>query len=258
MKKVLGIIPARYSSTRLPGKPLAMIGDKPMIQHVYENSKKALETVYVATDDQRIVDAVLSFGGKVVKTAAYHRSGTERCAEAAVLITQLEKTDFDIVINIQGDEPFFHTEQLDDVKKCFDSPDVEIATLVTEIKDSRQLFDKNEAKVVMDRQRNAIYFSRSPIPFLRNEPKEHWVRSHTFYAHMGIYAFRHDILHELVKLPPSPLETAESLEQLRWIENGYKIKCGITDIEETVCIDTPEDLERANALYEKLKNSNLT
>ncbi len=253
MKKILGIIPARYSSTRLPGKPLAMIGDKPMIQHVYENCKKALKTVYVATDDQRIMDAVLAFGGKVVKTAAYHRSGTERCAEAAVLIARLEKVDFDIVINIQGDEPFFHVEQLADLEKCFDSSDVEIATLVTEIVDNQQLFDKNQAKVVMDIQGNAIYFSRSPIPFLRNEPKEQWIQFHTFYRHMGIYAFRYDILRKLVKLPPSPLEMAESLEQLRWIENGYKVKCGITEIKETMGIDTPEDLEKANALYEKLK-----
>ncbi|NPA37091.1 MAG: 3-deoxy-manno-octulosonate cytidylyltransferase [Chlorobi bacterium] len=252
--KVLGIIPARYASTRLPGKPLAMIGDKPMIQHVYENCRKTLQYVYIATDDERIADAVESFGGKVVMTGAYHRSGTERCAEAAKLASAIEKVNFDVIINIQGDEPFFDSEQLNDIQKCFEDRDTQIATLVNEIENNDQIFDEKEAKVILDNDGNAIYFSRSPIPFLQGVEKDKWAETHTFYRQIGIYGYRPGVLLEIVQLAPTPLEKAESLEQLRWIENGYKIKCGITGIEETMCVDTPEDLEKANELYKKLTN----
>lgn len=253
-KKVLGIIPARYASTRLPGKPLALIGDKPMIQHVYENCRRALQYVYIATDDQRIADAVESFGGKVVMTGVYHKNGTERCAEAARHVSAIEKVNFDVIINIQGDEPFFDSSKLRTLEALFDDRDTQIATLVNEIRSSEHLFDENEAKVVLDKESNAVYFSRFPVPFLRGVEKDKWAENHTYYRHIGVYGYRPGVLLELVGLQPTPLEKAESLEQLRWIENGYKVRCGITSAEDTVCVDTPEDLEKANELYKKLMN----
>ncbi len=244
----VGIIPSRYSSSRLPGKPLAMIGDKPMVQWVYENCKKTLAHVFVATDDQRIVDAVNAFGGKAVMTKDTHKSGTDRVAEAAQKIEEEFGLSVDVVINIQGDEPFFESEQISDIKSCFENPNVDIATLVQKVDNSELIFSRSEVKVALDTDNNALYFSRSPIPFVNNVEEENWVNSTIFYRHMGIYAYRHKVLKEIVKLPQSSLEITESLEQLRWLQNGFKVNCAITELEETMCIDTPEDLVKANEM----------
>ncbi len=252
--KVLGIIPSRYGSSRFPGKPLAMIGDKPMIQHVYENCRKALSYVYVATDDERIFDAVQAFGGKVVMTSKNHANGTERCAEAAMLISAEENVNFDVIINIQGDEPFLDINQIHDLLRSFESRDTQIATLIHKIENKDDLFDIMNVKVAVNSENEAIYFSRSPIPFLRNVEKDEWLDNHSFYKHIGIYGFRPGVLLEVVKLMPSPLEKAESLEQLRWLENGYKVKCEISEVSETVSVDTPQDLERANEIYKQMTN----
>ncbi len=250
--KVLVIIPARYASIRLPGKPIAMIGDKPMIQHVYENCRRVLQYVYIATDDQRIADAVEKFGGKVVMTGGYHKNGTERCAEAARLVSSIEKVNFDVIINVQGDEPFFDSAKLKVLEECFDDRNTQIATLVNEVGSSEQLFDITEAKVVLDKDNNAIYFSRLPIPFLRGVEKDKWAENHKYYCQIGIYGYRPGILLEVVKLGLTPAEKAESLEQLRWLENGYKVKCGVTEKDEIICVDTPEDLQKANEFYQQL------
>lgn len=239
--KFIGIIPARYQSTRFPGKPLAMINDKTMIQWVYENVKNALAEVWVATDDDRIFEAVQKFGGNVLKTQSTHKSGTDRCAEAARILER--EVGFDVVINIQGDEPFIHPEQIEQLKSCFDK-ETQIATLVKKIVTTEELFNVNRPKVVLDKQQQAIYFSRSPIPFVRGEEENYWLRVNTFWAHIGMYAYRNDILQEITKLKPSKLEIAESLEQLRWIENGIKIKTAVTD-HQSIGIDTPDDLETA-------------
>jgi 3-deoxy-manno-octulosonate cytidylyltransferase (CMP-KDO synthetase) len=242
--KVVGIIPARYASTRFPGKPLAMIGDKPMIQRVYERVSAVLDEVVVATDDHRIFSAVEGFGGKVVMTSEHHQSGTDRCYEA---YEQLGRS-FDVVVNIQGDEPFIHPSQLHALLACFDSKEVEIATLVRKITTDDGvgfLINPNHPKVVMNRKGNALLFSRSVIPFLRGVAEADYLQVADFYAHIGIYAFRPEVLKEVVSLAPSGLEKAESLEQLRWLENGYTIRCGITT-ERSVGIDTPEDLLKLN------------
>ena len=241
--KFIGIIPARYASSRFPGKPLADMDGKPMIQRVYEQVKKSISVVYVATDDERIFQAVESFGGKVVMTSANHRSGTDRCNEAYNKIGQ----SFDVVLNIQGDEPFISPEQIDLLKACFTDSSVEIATLVKPFdqKDGlATLQNPSTPKVVISKKSEAIYFSRSIIPFLRDVEKEDWATHHIFYKHIGIYGYRTDVLQEITQLSPGVLEQAESLEQLRWIENGYKIKVGITT-HETVGIDTPDDLKNA-------------
>lgn len=239
----LGIIPARYASSRFPGKPLAMIGDKPMIQRVYEQAKKVLADVYVATDDNRIYDAVESFGGKAVMTSDKHRSGTDRCYEAYCNVS----SKADVVINIQGDEPFIHEEQICEIMECFDDPATQIATLVRKF-DPPQGFDAlndcTKPKVAIDNNRNALYFSRSVIPFVRNAEKKDWPSETAFYMHVGMYAYKAAVLAEITKLPQSSLEIAESLEQLRWLQNGYKIKTGLTD-KPTIGIDTPTDLEKA-------------
>ena len=253
-EKVLGIIPARYESSRFPGKPLAMIGDKPMIQHVYENCRKALNYLYVATDDERIFDTVKAFGGKVVMTSKNHANGTERSAEAAMLVSSEENVNFDVIINIQGDEPFLDVNQIQDLLKAFESRDTQIATLVQKINDPEVLLDVMNVKVAVNTDFEAIYFSRHPIPFLRNVDKEKWLENHSYYKHIGIYGFRPGILLEIVKLMPSPLEKAESLEQLRWLENGYKIKCEVTESAESVSVDTPKDLEKANEIYKQMTN----
>lgn len=242
--KIAGIIPARYASTRFPGKPLVMIAGKPMIQRVYEQVAPVLDEVVVATDDQRIFDAVKSFGGKVVMTRNDHPSGTDRCYEA---FTQLEG-HFDVVVNIQGDEPFIQPSQIETLLACFDTPDVDIATLVRRITPDEgleYLRSPNHPKVIMNARRNALLFSRSVIPFLRGVPENEYLNTGTFYAHIGIYAFRPDVLKKVVALPPSALEMAESLEQLRWLENGFTIRCGITT-EKTIGIDTPDDLLKLN------------
>ncbi len=248
--KFIGIIPARYQSTRFPGKPLAMINDKPMIQWVYENVAKALDQVWVATDDDRIAETVKNFGGNVVKTLPTHKSGTDRCAEAALILS--ENLNFDVVINIQGDEPFIVPEQIEQLKLCFTEA-VKIATLIKKIDSTKELFNPNRPKVVLDNQHNALYFSRWPIPFVRGEEENYWLRVNTFWAHVGIYAYKKDVLQEITKQDHTKLEIAESLEQLRWLENGIKIKTAETT-HQSIGIDTPDDLEAAvKFLNENLK-----
>lgn len=241
--RVLAIIPARYASTRFPAKPLALLGGKPIVQRVYEQVAKVVEKVVVATDDERIYDAVISFGGKVVMTSPNHKSGTDRCAEA------YEKLGYeaDIIINVQGDEPFVAPEQIESLIGCFDSEAVDIATLVKPFSAEcgiEALENPNSPKVVINERGEAIYFSRSVVPYLRGVERSEWLKHHTFYKHIGIYAFRAKTLGEVTALAQTPLEKAESLEQLRWLESGYKIRVGVTDIE-TIGIDTPEDLQRA-------------
>ena len=242
--KFLGIIPSRYASTRFPGKPLADINGKTMIQRVYEQVESTVDSLYVATDDERISDAVKSFGGKVILTSEKHNSGTDRCYEAS----QKAGEEFDIIINIQGDEPFIQPEQIELLKSCFTEPDTQIATLVKPFdKDGdfeQTIFNPNTPKVVLNNRSEAMYFSRSIIPYIRGKEHTEWLNTHTFYKHIGLYAYRADILKEITSLPQSSLEIAESLEQLRWIQNGYKIKVAITN-QETIGIDTPEDLEKA-------------
>jgi 3-deoxy-manno-octulosonate cytidylyltransferase (CMP-KDO synthetase) len=238
---IIGIIPARYASTRFPGKPLIDIAGKSMIQRVYEQVCKAstLSDVIVATDDDRIAKAVIAFGGKVCMTSSAHPSGTDRCAE---VVTKLKLT-CDAVINIQGDEPFIDPNQIDLIGNCFYDNRTELATLIKKISSSEILFNPNSPKVIVDRDQFAIYFSRHPIPYLRGIAESAWLSNHTFYQHIGIYGYRTTVLEEITRLVPSSLEKAESLEQLRWIENGFKIKTAITTFE-SVAIDTPEDLKR--------------
>jgi 3-deoxy-manno-octulosonate cytidylyltransferase (CMP-KDO synthetase) len=238
----IAIIPARFQSTRFPGKPLVLLGGKPIIQWVYENAKKSVSEVFVATDDERIYSAVEAFGGKAVYTSPNHQSGTDRCAEAAMKVA--EQLKFDVVINIQGDEPFIRTEQIEGLKDCFTSPETEIATLIKPITNPLEITNINRPKVVINKNQEAMYFSRSTIPFIRDVPSEDWIKRNTFYSHIGMYAYRFDILLELTKLPTGILEKAESLEQLRWLENGYRIKTAQT-VFESIGIDTPEDLEQA-------------
>lgn len=241
--KFVGIIPARYASTRFPGKPLAMLGGKTVIQRVYEQVKDCFEEVYVATDDDRIADCVRGFGGQVVMTSEACNNGTERCLDAYRNLG----IECDVIVNIQGDEPFIQHRQVEALKSCFDTPETDIATLVKpfEKEDGLERLEcPNSPKVVMNTNGFAIYFSRSVIPYLRGVEKEQWLEKHTFYKHLGIYAYKVSVLEKITTLPQSPMEKAESLEQLRWLENGYKIRVGVTDIE-TVGIDTPEDLERA-------------
>jgi len=241
--KFLGVIPARYASTRFPGKPLADMAGKPMLQRVYERVSPMFDKTVVATDDERIFDAVTRFGGEVVMTSPEHRSGTDRCYEAALKVGG----GYDVIVNIQGDEPFIKPTQIELLKSCFDERDTQIATLVKPFSpdaDFETLFNPNSPKVVLNSRNEAIYFSRSIIPYIRGKEHTEWLKSAVFYKHIGIYAFRSEILAEITALPQSTLEKAESLEQLRWIEYGYAIKCGITN-EETIGIDTPEDLEKA-------------
>ncbi len=230
--KVIGIIPARYASTRFPGKPLADIGGKPMIQRVYEQALKAdLHDVIVATDDERIENAVKQFGGKVMMTSPNHSNGTERIAEAAASV------DADIIINIQGDEPFIQPKQINLLTKCFGDKNVCIATLAKKENDAVAFSKSSIVKVVFDNDFNALYFSRSAIPFYREN------ENGIFYKHIGIYAFRKNVLLDVVKLLETNLEAAEMLEQLRWLQHGYKIKIALTDLE-SISVDVPEDLER--------------
>lgn len=251
--KFLAIIPARYASTRFPGKPLAMLGGKRVIERVYEQVAGVLDDAVVATDDERIRDAVLAFGGKAEMTSPEHRSGTDRCREAYEKICAREGRTYDAVVNVQGDEPFIRASQIETVKRCFDDPATDIATLVKPFVPAdglAALENPNSPKVVLDAASRAIYFSRSVIPYLRGVPREEWLARHTFYKHIGLYAFRADVLRAVTDLPQSPLELAESLEQLRWLENGYRIGVGISDVE-TIGIDTPEDLQRAEAYLMK-------
>lgn len=249
--KFLGIIPARYASTRFPAKPLALLGGKPVIQRVYEQVVKLLDDAVVATDDERIEAAVKAFGGKVVMTSTSHRSGTDRCYEA---LTKVDG-EFDVVINIQGDEPFIQPSQIRTVMDCFEDSSTQIATLVkpfTPQDGFDALENVNSPKVVVNKQMQALYFSRSIIPFFRNKDKKEWLAGHTYYKHIGLYAYRAEVLKEITQLPQSSLELAESLEQLRWLENGYVIKVGESQVE-TIGIDTPEDLARAELFLKKIE-----
>lgn len=249
--KFLGIIPARYASTRFPAKPLALLGGKPVIQRVYEQVVKLLDDAVVATDDERIEAAVKAFGGKVVMTSTSHRSGTDRCYEALTKVYG----EFDVVINIQGDEPFIQPSQIRTVMDCFEDSSTQIATLVkpfTPQDGFDALENVNSPKVVVNKQMQALYFSRSIIPFFRNKDKKEWLAGHTYYKHIGLYAYRTEVLKEITQLPQSSLELAESLEQLRWLENGYVIKVGESQVE-TIGIDTPEDLARAELFLKKIE-----
>lgn len=243
----IGIIPARYASTRFPGKPLADIGGKPMIQRVFEQASLVLEHVFVATDDERIRQAVEAFGGKVIMTSSDHCSGTDRCAEALKTASQLLNIPFDVVINIQGDEPFIRPEQLNLLKKCFDNADTDIATLVKPFGPKGDVFNPNHVKAVLDKNKKALYFSRSPIPFIRGKEQHQWASSYPFVKHLGIYAYRAEVLDQITQLSASSLEEAESLEQNRWLENGFTIRVEITEFE-SASVDTPEDLEKVKKL----------
>ena len=240
--KVLGVIPARYASTRFPGKPLVMIDGKPMIQHVYEGVQgiNVLSDVVVATDDERIVDCVKGFGGNVLMTSTSHRSGTDRCGEVVEKYFA-EGKNYDVVVNIQGDEPNVKHSQIETLVGCFADGITQIATLKKQILSKEELFSPNVVKVVCSSSGDAVYFSRCPIPYMRGCEQDQWLQNHKYYKHIGIYAYAFGILQKLVKLSQTSLELTESLEQLRWIENGYTIKVEETMVE-NIAIDTPEDL----------------
>ena len=249
--KFIGIIPARYASTRFPAKPLALLGGKPVVQRVYEQVRKVLPDVVVATDDERIYETVERFGGRAIMTREDHKSGTDRCFEAYQKVGK----DYDVVINVQGDEPFIQPEQIRTLLTCFEDTTTQIATLVKPFMETdglEALLNPNSPKVVVSDDGRAIYFSRSVIPYLRGVGEQEWLSRHTYYKHIGLYAYRVEVLEEITKLPQSTLEKAESLEQLRWIDNGYVIKVGETNVE-TIGIDTPADLERAEQFLKMRK-----
>lgn len=241
---ILGIIPARYKSSRFPGKPLVDIKGETMVQRVYNQACKAksLSKVIVATDDERIFNHVNSFGGNVIMTSSEHKNGTERCAEVA----ENEKNS-DFVINIQGDEPFINPKQIDQLADFISRTEFDIATLCKKIDSNEILFNPNVVKVVFQQQR-ALYFSRSVIPYCRQDDKLKWILHHDYYKHIGMYAYKSSCLSGIASLQPTPLEKSESLEQLRWLESGFSI--GITPTKlESISIDTPQDLDRALAYY---------
>jgi 3-deoxy-manno-octulosonate cytidylyltransferase (CMP-KDO synthetase) len=238
--KFTAIIPARYASTRFPGKPLAVLGGKTVIQRVYEQVSSVLDEVYVATDDERIFQCVEDFGGRAVMTRSDHKSGTDRIEEAA----QKTATDADVIINVQGDEPFIQPTQIETLMHLFDNPQTQIGTLGKLFESIEAVENPNSPKIVVDNQGFALYFSRSVIPYIRGKQCDEWFGEYPFLKHLGIYAYRREVLAEVTRLPQSSLEKAESLEQLRWLQNGYRIRVGLTDVE-TVGIDTPEDLQRA-------------
>ena len=242
--KVVGIIPARYNSTRFPGKPLAMIKGKTMIQRVCEQAwKSKLDAVVVATDDIRIADEVLKFGGKYVMTDPRHQSGTDRCCEAVHMLEER----YDAVINIQGDEPFIDPRHIDLLVDMISRDDTQLASLVKRVEDAEDLFGSTKVKVVMDKTGKALYFSRNPIPFMQNMAHEKWMQKGRFYQHIGIYAYKTETLHQIAKMQPSALEQAESLEQLRWLENGLSIRMAVV-AGESISIDTPDDLAKAREM----------
>lgn len=248
--KVIGIIPARYASSRFPGKPLAKLGGKYVIQRVVEQVGAVLDDVYVATDDERIYNTVTSMGAKAVMTRSDHQSGTDRIAEA------LEKIggNFDVVVNIQGDEPFIQKSQIETVVACFNDADTQIATLGKKFATIEEAKSPNSPKIILDNRSYAMYFTRALAPYIRGKEESQWIDVYPFLKHIGLYAYRTEVLREVTKLPQSPLELAEGLEQLRWLQNGYKIKVGLTEVE-TVGIDTPEDLQRAELfLAQQSKN----
>ena len=258
----IAIIPARYASTRFPGKPLAKLGGKTVIERVYQQVSKAVDDLCVATDDDRIRQAVEVFGGRVVMTSPNHRSGTDRIREALDKLNENENGNENVngfreapeqtakngddlvIINVQGDEPFIQPSQISTVMRCFDDPDTQIATLGKRFESVEAMKNPNSPKIVTDNRGFALYFSRSPIPFVRGKDEAEWLSHYPFLKHIGLYAYRARVLREVTQLPPSPLEVAESLEQLRWLENGYRIKVAETDAE-TIGIDTPDDLQRA-------------
>lgn len=246
--KFIGIIPARYASTRFPGKPLACLGGRPVIQYVYEKAISVLGEAYVATDDDRIYNTVRGFGGEAVMTRSDHQSGTDRIEEACEKIG----TDADVIINIQGDEPFIDASQFLTIQRLFDHSQTQIGTLGKRFESMEEVLNSNSPKIVMDKNGFALYFSRSVIPYVRGKEQGEWLSDYPYLKHLGVYAYHRDILHEITKLPQSALEKAESLEQLRWLENGYRIRVGLTEVE-TVGIDTPEDLQRAEEFLLKKK-----
>jgi 3-deoxy-manno-octulosonate cytidylyltransferase (CMP-KDO synthetase) len=238
---ILGVIPARYASTRFPGKPLADIKGRSMIRRVYDQVCKAslISKVVVATDDERIFQHVKEFNGQVVMTSPHHPSGTDRCCEALMIMGE----GVTHVINIQGDEPFIDPDQINLLASALMDPGVMIATLVVPVTSAEILFNENNVKAVLNEKKEAMYFSRSPVPFMRGIEKDKWHLQHSYYRHIGMYGYRADVLKEITKLQPSSLEQAESLEQLRWLQNGYRIRCIVTD-HDNIGIDTPKDLER--------------
>lgn len=242
--RLVGIIPARFGSTRFPGKPLVDIFGKSMVRRVYERASQApeLDELWVATDDERIYDHVKAFGGKVMMTLSTHTSGTERCHEASELLSR----EADAIVNIQGDEPFIHPEQISELCALISRPEVGIATLVKRIEDPAALLNPNKVKVVIDSGNKALYFSRSAIPYFRDHSVTQWMEQHDFYKHIGLYAYKVEVLREIVHMEPSSLERAEALEQLRWLERGKSIHCAITR-HESVAVDTPDDIDRLSA-----------
>lgn len=242
---VLGIIPARFGSTRLEGKPLVDICGKPMIQRVYEQAKKALDFVLIATDDERIAKAVEGFGGQVVMTSADHTTGTNRCLEAYEIFIKRTDTKFDVVLNIQGDEPLLAPDQIKSLVSCFEDKETQLATLVIPTLKNEDL--NTGVFVVFDKVFNAMYFSRSIIPAVRDEQMNAWSKNHTFYKHVGMYGFTPKSLSEFAGLEQTPLEECEKLEQLRWIENGNKIRVAITK-HQSIPVDTAEDVERVRKM----------
>lgn len=248
--KITAVVPARYASSRFPGKPLALLGGKPVIEHVYEQVSRVVPETWVATDDERIKDAVETFGGKVVMTRRDHQSGTDRIEEAIEKIG----SDADIIINIQGDEPFVQASQIRTVCQLFEDAETQIATLGKPFDTMEAVDNPNSPKIVTDVRGFALYFSRSVIPFVRGKVHDEWLKHFPYLKHLGIYAYRREVLREITRLPQSPLELAESLEQLRWLQQGYRIKVGLTHVE-TIGIDTPADLERAEAFWRKQKKA---
>ncbi len=250
--RFLAIIPARYASSRFPGKPLADIDGKPMIQRVYERVKELYDFCCVATDDERIEQAVKSFGGRVVMTSVNHRSGTDRCAEALEKFECETGNRFDVVVNVQGDEPFVASEHLTKIKEAFKDHNTQIATLVKKFTCEEDIFNPNSPKVILSADGYALYFSRSAIPHQRGVEPAEWQNNHDYLKHIGLYAYRSEVLREITKLPVGRLEKAESLEQLRWLENGYRIKA-LETVTETIAVDTQEDLA---LVLKKIKQEN--
>lgn len=250
---VLIVIPARYASVRFPGKPLALIGNKPMVQWVYENAAKTTCDVVIATDDERIMNATSNFNANAVLTSPDHPSGTDRCLEAAQKFSAKRQKKYEIIVNVQGDEPFIHPNQILALVKCFSDDRTDIATLISEV-DKTEAYeaieDANKVKVVKGTNGNALYFSRSPIPFCRGIDTSEWISTHQYYTHIGMYAYRLNVLESITKITPSALELTEKLEQLRWLENGFTIKTAITT-QHSIGVDTPEDLKKANLLFSK-------
>lgn len=249
--KVLAVIPARYASTRFPGKPLALLGGKPMIEWVWEcvSTVPTISKAVVATDDERIIEAVSAFGGNAMLTSSSHRSGTDRCGE---VLETLEKAgeQYDVVVNVQGDEPFVQPEQMNGLTACFEEADTVIATLKTAIRSTEELLSPNNVKVVCDKEGRTLYFSRQPIPYRRGVDETEWLEGGEYYKHVGVYAFRGEALKEVCRLEPSMLEQCEKLEQLRWLEAGFQIAVKTTD-HANIGIDTPEDLAEAEKALSK-------